>query len=188
MVTALDERTALVIIDLQKGLKGYPTVNPMEGVIAQNTKLVAAFHKAGLPVVAVNVDPRKFKNHGTRKDAKQQGGGGQLPEDFMEIIPELGVLPTDTVVTKHTWGAFHETELHETLQAQGVTGIVLTGVATSIGVEGTARQANDLGYNLAFASDAMTDMVASAQENSLQVIFPRMGEVDSTEAIIAKLG
>lgn len=188
MVTALDERTALVIIDLQKGLQGYPTVNPMADVVAQNTKLVAAFHKAGLPVVAVNVDPLQFKNHHTRKDARQQGGGGQLPADFMEIMPALGILSTDDIVTKHTWGAFHETNLHELLQSKGVTGIVLSGVATSIGVEGTARQAQDHGYNLTFASDAMTDMVASAQENSLQAIFPRMGEVDATDAIIAKLG
>ncbi|HEY0273677.1 MAG TPA: isochorismatase family protein [Chitinophaga sp.] len=186
MVTALDQHTALVIIDLQKGITGYPTVNPMADVLAQNAKLVAAFHKAGLPVVAVNVDPAKFKNPDARKDAPSHGRM-ELPADFMDIIPEIGTLPTDIFITKHTWGAFFETGLHEALQARGVTGIVLTGVATSIGVEGTARQAAELGYNVAFARDAMTDMTASAQENSFTNIFPRIGETDSTAAILAKL-
>ncbi|PUZ24503.1 Nicotinamidase-related amidase [Chitinophaga costaii] len=186
MVTALDPHTALVIIDLQKGITAYPTVNPMANVLAQNAKLVAAFHKAGQPVVAVNVDPGKFKNPDARKDAPSHGRA-ELPADFLDIVPEIGTLPTDIFVTKHSWGAFFETGLHEILQAKGVTGIVLSGVSTSIGVEGTARQAAELGYNITFAKDAMTDMVASAQENSLNTIFPRIGQIDDTDAIIAKL-
>jgi nicotinamidase-related amidase len=64
---------------------------------------------------------------------------------------------------------------------------VMAGISTSIGVEGTARQASERGYNITFASDAMTDMVAEAHERSIKYIFPRMGEVDITEKIIEKL-
>jgi nicotinamidase-related amidase len=73
------------------------------------------------------------------------------------------------------------------LQKRKVTGIVLAGVATSIGVEGTARHASERGYNITFAKDAMTDMFADAHEHILKYIFPRIGEVDDTDKIIEVL-
>jgi nicotinamidase-related amidase len=73
------------------------------------------------------------------------------------------------------------------LQKRGVTQIVLAGVATSIGVEGTARDANVKGYNIAFVRDAMTDMEPGAHNNSLDIIFPRIGEIDTTDSVIAHL-
>ena len=95
--------------------------------------------------------------------------------------------PDDIFITQKCWGAFYETALDEELKKRNVSGIVLAGISTSIGVEGTARQASERGYNIAFARDAMTDMVATAHENSLKYIFPRMGEVDDTDKIVAKL-
>jgi nicotinamidase-related amidase len=77
--------------------------------------------------------------------------------------------------------------LHEILQKLEITGIVLAGVATSIGVEGTARNASEHGYNITFVEDAMTDMHQSAHENSLKTIFPRIGEVGTTANVISTL-
>jgi nicotinamidase-related amidase len=61
-------------------------------------------------------------------------------------------------------------------------------VATSIGVESTARQAHELGYNVTLAIDAMTDRSREAQENSVTRIFPRLGETGTTAEIVALLG
>jgi nicotinamidase-related amidase len=74
------------------------------------------------------------------------------------------------------------------LRRRGITQIVLTGVATSIGVESTARAAYEHGYHVTLATDAMTDLSASAHENSLNWIFPRLGEIGSTAEILALLG
>ncbi len=73
------------------------------------------------------------------------------------------------------------------MQEKGVTGIVLIGVATSIGVEGTARQASELGYNITFATDAMTDMSGDGHTGTIDRIFPRLGEVGLVDDVIAKL-
>lgn len=64
---------------------------------------------------------------------------------------------------------------------------MLGGVSTSIGVETTARQAYERGFNVALASDAMTDMAIEAHENSMTRIFPRLGELGTTQEIIATL-
>jgi nicotinamidase-related amidase len=185
MITALDKNTALVLIDLQKGIVGFPTVHPMSDVLANAAKLVEGFRKAGLPIVIVNVDAAGRAWTRTRKDASRPAGAYQ--DDYLEISHEIKTQPDDIFITKHTWGAFFETALQDELQKRGVTGIVIGGIATCMGVEGTARQASERGYNIAFASDAMSDTVAAAHENSVKVMFPRMGEVGTTAEILAKL-
>ncbi len=187
MVTAIDKNTALVIIDMQKGIVKFPVVHPIDGVITNVVKLVTAFRKEGLPIVIVNVDPSGNVASKARTDGGRNAPPMQFPPEFLEIIPEIPVLPGDIRVTKHSWSAFATTSIDEELKKRNITGIVLTGVSTSIGVEGTARNASEKGYNITFAKDAMTDMKLSAHENSTGVIFPRIGEVDNTAAIIAKL-
>jgi len=91
-------------------------------------------------------------------------------------------------VTKRTWGAFTNTDLDEYLKTQGVTQLVIAGIATSIGVESTARQAHERGFNITLAVDAMTDMNPDAHVNSITRIFPRLGETGTTEEIIDLLG
>jgi nicotinamidase-related amidase len=88
--------------------------------------------------------------------------------------------PSDLLVTKRTWGAFTNTGLEARLKSLGVTQVVIAGVATSIGVESTARHAYELGFNVTLALDAMTDLSLEAHENSVARIFPRLGETGST--------
>jgi nicotinamidase-related amidase len=111
-------------------------------------------------------------------------GGGERPKDWAELVPELNEQPGDIKITKRTWGAFHDTELDAKLKEQGVTQVVICGVATSAGVESTARSAHEHGYNVVLAADAMTDMSAEAHENSLERIFPRLGETGKTQDIL----
>jgi nicotinamidase-related amidase len=109
------------------------------------------------------------------------------PAGWDEIVDELAGHPEDLVVTKRNWGAFHGTELDVILRRRGVTQIVLTGVATSIGVESTARAAHEHGYHVTLATDAMADMSAESHRYSLQVIFPRLGETATTAEILELL-
>jgi nicotinamidase-related amidase len=103
-------------------------------------------------------------------------------------MPELDLQPVDIRVTKRTWGAFPHTDLEGKLREAGVTQVVLCGIATSIGVETTAREAYSLGFNVTLATDAMTDLDAGAHENSIGKIFPRLGETGTIDEIIALLG
>jgi nicotinamidase-related amidase len=65
-----------------------------------------------------------------------------------------------------------------------VTQVVIAGIATSIGVESTARNAHEFGFNVTLAVDAMTDRNADAHANSITRIFPRLGETGTTREII----
>ncbi len=181
-VTQLDPNTALIVVDLQKGIVGYPVVHPIEGVIAQNRKLLDTFRAAKQTVVLVNVAgvaPGRTEAPRTNTAA--------FPDGWTDLIPELNAQTDDILVTKHTWGAFVNTDLEEILRERGVTQVVVTGVATGTGVESTARQAYEAGFNVALATDAMTDMRAEAHDYSLFKIFPRLGETGTADEIIALL-
>ena len=91
------------------------------------------------------------------------------------------------LIQKRQWGAFYGTDLDLQLRRRGISKIVLCGIATSIGAESTARDAWERSYNLTFASDAMTDLYADAHERSLSIIFPRIGEIGTTDEILGKL-
>ena len=82
------------------------------------------------------------------------------------------------------WGAFHETGLDQHLKDLGVTQVVLCGIATSIGVESTARYASEHGYHVVLVEDAMTDLDHDAHVHSLTKIFPRLGEVTDTAEVL----
>ena len=129
-VTTLDPKSALIVIDLQKGIMAAPTVHPIGEVIQRTASLVDAFRKNGMPIVFVvvtGVSPGRTEQH--------RSGGGSRSADWAEVGPELKVQPEDLTVRKQTWGAFTGTGLGDHLKALGVTQVVLTGIATSIGVE-----------------------------------------------------
>jgi nicotinamidase-related amidase len=184
MITAIDKKTALVLIDLQKGVVQMNVIHPAKDVLEKSALLVAAFRKANLPIVIVNVVPKENKSRNANSAAINIAS---LPADFAEIDPAIKAQPTDVFITKGTWNAFYNTKLHEELQKRNITGIVLAGIATSIGVESTARAASELGYNISFATDAMTDRIAEAHDNSFKNIFPRLGELGTTSDIIEKI-
>jgi nicotinamidase-related amidase len=95
---------------------------------------------------------------------------------------------SDLRVTKHCFGAFGRTGLHEELQQRSVTQVFIAGISTGIGVESTARAAYDLGYNVVFVTDAMTDRDAEVHQWCVDKVFPRMGERATTEEVQGKLG
>jgi nicotinamidase-related amidase len=180
-VTTLDPTTALVVIDLQKGIVGLPTVHPTSEVVRHARELADAFRGHGLPVVLVNVDG------GAPGRAEQTRSTRDFPAGWTDLVTELNQQPTDHTVTKRTWGAFTNTGLEKHLKDLGVTQVVIAGVSTSIGVESTARHAQEYGFHVTLAVDAMTDMNADAHHHSITRIFPRLGETGTTQEIIELL-
>jgi nicotinamidase-related amidase len=180
--------TALVLIDLQRGITAMPAAPRAAGeVIANAARLAECFRALSAPVILVHV---------------VTGGGGadrlhtlvdeavpvrDIASGFADIVPELGPQPGDVVVGKRQWGAFYGTDLDLQLRRRGMRTIVLGGISTNQGVESTARDAHERAYDLVFVEDAMSARAASDHEFALTRIFPRIGRVASTEEVLAAL-
>jgi nicotinamidase-related amidase len=187
-VSTIDERTALVLIDLQNGIAAAPT-KPYSGleVISRGAELADAFRAAGQAVVHVRVTMAADGSDWPSGRTETPPRGGTRPEGWDLIVDELSGHPEDLVVTKRNVGAFHGTDLDLQLRRRGITQIVLGGIATSMGVESTARAAHDHGYHVTLVTDAMADMDPDVHRNSVERIFPRLGETGTTAEILALL-
>jgi nicotinamidase-related amidase len=186
-ITAIDPRTALVLIDLQRGILGQPT-QPYSGteVLARALRLAEAFRAHHLPVLLVRVTARPDGSDAVPGRTEVPRPTNR-PEGWDQLAEELTGHSDDIVVTKRNWGAFHGTDLDLQLRRRGVTQIVLGGIATSLGVESTARAAHEHGYHVTVATDAMADLQPDAHTNSVTRIFPRLGETGTTDEILELL-
>lgn len=180
-ITTLDPNTALIVVDLQRGIVALPAAHDVGPVIQNAAVLAAAFRRHRLPVVLVTVA-------GVAPGRSEQARStAPLPANWAELVPEMQPQSNDHLVVKKRWGAFTETDLAAFLKDLGVTQVVVAGVATSIGVESTARFAHELGFHVTLAVDAMTDLNLETHINSVTRIFPRMGETGNTADIVALL-
>ncbi|MDG6900336.1 MAG: hydrolase [Nitrososphaerota archaeon] len=179
--------TALVVIDLQKGIASIDAhPHGAATVISNAARLADAFRRNGMPVFLVHVEGTAGTSLQPNSDIMMQIRG-ERPPDWADIVPELGPKPTDIVITKRQWGAFYGTDLELRLRRGGVTTIVLAGISTSIGVESTARFAYEFGFQQVFAEDAMSDRSAEAHVHAVEFILKRIGRVRKTSEILDAL-
>ncbi|MFJ8822530.1 hydrolase [Streptomyces sp. NPDC102467] len=187
-VTTLDPTSALVVVDLQNGIMGIPGAPySTADVLERTVRLADAFRAQGLPVVLVRVTFAADGADATPGRTDTPSGAATRPAGWDEVVDALAGHPEDIVVTKRNWSAFYGTDLDLQLRRRGVTQVVLTGVATSIGVESTARAAHEHGYHVTLATDAMTDMDAEGHRGSVERIFPRLGETGVTDDVLKVL-
>lgn len=183
-LSIIDAKPALVVVDLQKGVVGLSGggADGLQLAIQRAGDLARAFRCLDFPVALVSIV-------GDAPGRTEVRPPGQFtpPPDWAEPVDELAPQPRDIRVVRQRWSAFGGTSLHAELQRAGVTQVVLAGVATSIGVESSARAAHEHGYNVVLATDAMADLNADAHRNSIQYIFPRLGETATTTEILKRL-
>jgi nicotinamidase-related amidase len=181
-LTTLDPKTALIVIDLQKGIANGNFIHPIGDIINRTRALIDVFRAKNLPVVLVNVA-------GRAPGRTEQGPRSNISfsEGWTDFLPQLDQQPSDIVVTKRSWGAFATTDLEHQLKARGVTQVVVTGVATAGGFETTTRQAYEQGFNVTLAIDGMTDIREEAHHYSIRNVFPRVGETGSAKEITSLL-
>ncbi|MEV4569946.1 isochorismatase family protein [Nonomuraea sp. NPDC049419] len=184
-ITTMDTTTALVLIDLQNLVAGLPTTPcTASEVVARAVELADAFHHHGAPVVLVRLTASADGSDAAPGRTEIPRPPGPLPAAWDAIVDELTGHPGDITVTKRTWSAFHGTDLDLRLRRRGVTQLVLAGIATSIGVESTARAAYEHGYNVTLVTDAIADRDAETHRHSMERIFPLLGERASTAEVI----
>jgi nicotinamidase-related amidase len=179
---ALDPRTtALVLIDLQNGILGRKLAPvSADELVGRGKALAEKFRAAQAPVVLVNAVPQL---DGPERQVDEPSALPKvLPAGFADLAPGLAE-PSDILITKSTWGAFFRTDLDAELKRRGVRTIVLGGVATHVGVDTTARQAWELGYELVIARDVTTSMTVEPHDATMRHIFPRIARITDSDAL-----
>lgn len=184
-VESLDPaHTALVLVDLQRGVVSRDVApHPADTVLDNALAMAEAFRAAGAPVVLV----RTTAAAGDRPlvdAAVPVRRASRASEEVVEELRDLG----DVLVTKQTWGAFHDTDLDEQLRSREVDTVVLAGIATNTGVESTARAAHEHGYSVVVAEDACSSLDAAMHEFAVARVFPLVSRVTTSARVVQALG
>jgi nicotinamidase-related amidase len=181
------KRTALVLIDLQAGILGMQVApRPATEVLDRSVKLAEHFRSRQALVVLVNVSfgPGNADRLTQPVDAQM---AGDRPAGWDVLSPKLGDDVRDLRITKRQWGAFYGTPLDLHLRRRGIDTIVIGGISTNFGVEGTARDAFERSYAVVFVEDATAGPSKEAHEFAVKTIFPRIGRVRSAQQVTAAL-
>lgn len=182
-------RTALVVIDLQKGIMGTGELKPYSAaeVLEKNNQLADSLINSPALITLVNVDPT------TMQFLNQEGSGkayANIPVEFSEYmmpIAEDETAENVIKITKHNPGAFFGTDLDLQLRRRGIDTIILTGVATANGVYATALDAYQHGYKVIVVEDACADRDGELHQIFFDKLFVKLGEIASTKEILSAI-
>ena len=181
-------KTALVLIDLQKGILSRPLApRSGEAVIDNAARLLTAVRGAGGTTVLVRVGWHVDGRDRLSPPVDQPMPAVTPPAEWLEFATGIVPIESDLLIVKHQWGAVHGTDLDLQLRRRGIQTVIMGGVATNMGVESTARELWELGYQLIFAEDAMTSRTSEMHRFAVEKIFPLVGRVMTTDQAINQI-
>ena len=195
-------RTAHIIVDLQNGFmeRGATVELPVAREIVPNVNKIC---EAVRDVGGVNVFIRYLIDEETQVNWSSRFQDFTSPQRRKAMIetfgkdchgfalwPGLDVQSPDLIVDKTRFGAFvpGSSKLHEILQARGIDTLIITGTATNVCCESTARDAMQMNYRVIFIADgnaALTDEEHNATLNNMVTLF---ADVMTTKEVVGFLG
>ncbi|MGZ5065879.1 MAG: isochorismatase family protein [Usitatibacter sp.] len=193
--------TALVLFDFLEGHvnRDAQSRERYAPVVANAARLLAAARKAGMMVAYAVADHRADRATSARtlRDADNRLrplAPGESPPPLLtggtaetSVVEALAPVPSDFIVPKHRWSAFHGTYLDLALRTRRVDTLVLAGGSTDVGIASTAFAARDLDYNLVIASDACTSPEEDNHEQLMRRVFPRMARVRTSAQVLGMI-
>jgi nicotinamidase-related amidase len=179
-------RTAFISIDMQNGVASHDTVpNSAEDVIARVSQMIDAARTGGALVVYVRTSflPDESDALHPKMDISRPEKPVR-PTGWDQLVPQMKPQPTEPIITKRSFDAFYGSDLELQLRRHGIDTIVIAGISTNFGVEGTARTAYNHGYDVVFAEDAMGTSSIAMHEGSMANVFPYIGRVRTVAQIV----
>jgi ureidoacrylate peracid hydrolase len=194
---------ALLLVDMQNDFCAEGGAMHREGrdltlvknMIPRLERLLEAARAAKVPRVWIrnvyNTAPNHYLSEVWLEQANRRRNGayvqypvcepGAWNGDFHQVKPR----PDEAIVTKHRYGAFEGTDLDLILRSRGIRSVIMTGVATNVCVETTARQAFLRDYYVVFSSDCSATFSQAQHDAALFNIDQFFGQVASSDEIVA---
>jgi len=191
-------KTALVNVDMQNCFVEDSPIAAPEGIVVLDriNTLAAACRRAKVQVIHTAFALRPDgSNLGVLAETSPPAKAGMLDKGSKSaaLHPRLVVHPDDLILEKPRFGAFHGTDLELILRSRGIDSIIISGIATNVCCETTAREAMVRDFRVFFVSDAtaaapMGDMTAAQlQQATLTALGFLFAQVLSMNEVLAKL-
>ncbi|MFN3689066.1 cysteine hydrolase family protein [Salinarimonas sp.] len=192
--------TALVIIDMQRdfveeggfGAALGNDVSRLSAIVPAVARLLALARRLSWTIVHTreahlpdlsDCPPSKIRRGNAPIRIGEAGPMGRLlvrGEPGNAILPEVAPIAGEIVIDKPGKGMFWKTDIHERLQARGITHLVFAGVTTEVCVQTSMREANDRGYECLLIEDATESYFPQFKAATLAMIAAQGGIVGWT--------
>lgn len=185
-------RTALINVDMQRCfVEGTPLASPAgPALVARINELISACREAAMLIV--------HTRGWMKPDGSNLGVMAEIVPPFIvdlytegaesaELHDALDVGPTDVILNKPRYGAFHGTDLETILRSRGIDTVIISGIATNICCDTTAREAAQRDFRVLFLSDGtatkemngvLADELQRATCASLGMVFAQIATID----------
>ena len=194
---------ALVIVDMQNDFvrEGAPMEVPdARKTIPQHQRLIEFCRTAGIPIIYTRflAGPNRTLIYEWSPELEPptlacQRGYKRYYADIdktlecVDVVDEIYPQPSDYIIDKYGYGAFHNTALDDTLRSLGVESLIITGTVTQICVEETARGAFHHGYKTTLVADAVSSYMPDLHAATLKNFAHKFGWVSTTDEVLAAL-
>jgi nicotinamidase-related amidase len=152
-------------------------------IIPKIQRLRDAARDAGIPVINVHVGSATADCSDFSRAFKRTGNWAPLGSKEAAILDELAPRPGEVVIAKTTGSVFNSTRIDWILRNMGIETLIVTGVVTNGCVEGSVRDAADIGYEVVLISDATTALTVEEHEDALRRLGSGSVRVRSADEI-----
>jgi ureidoacrylate peracid hydrolase len=192
------ERTAHIIVDLQNGFMApgqvaeigtareiVPNVNRISGAVREAGGLVVYIQNT-FDEVAVRTWSTFFDHFCSPARRARMIEAFTPGSEGHALWPGLEVLAEDLKVQKRRFGAFAPgaSDLHAILQAHDIDTLIVTGTASQVCCESTARDAMMLNYKVFFIADGNATFNDDEHNATLSAMAHTFCDVVDTETIV----
>ncbi len=208
MLTTLERKvdpahTALLVMDVQNDFcaeggafdKDGRDVNLLQAMVPNLINFIKRARQAGLPIIFSRSIHSSESSHylsdsyveqGTRRSKQRYIEYPVCKKDSWgaEFFKGIDSLPGDVVITKHRFSAFMDTDLELVLRSKGIRTVIVTGMATNVCVETTAREGFCRDYYMVVLRDCTSTYSEELHNNALDTIDQVFGEVADSGDVI----
>lgn len=192
------ERTALLLIDLQKGEysdqkileepeQAYFWERMSRTVIPNGQKLLAASRAAGIEVLYTTVECYTLDGRDRSLDYKVSGIFYAKGSRQAEVLDELKPLPNEIVIPKMSSSVFVSTNIDFVLRNLAIEYLMVMGILTDQCVESAVRDACDTGYLVTLIEDACATKTQERHDGTLRAIKGYCRQRTATQ-MLAEIG
>lgn len=191
------DNTALIVVDMQniwvhpRGARYLPM---SEDIVPRIQELLRFCRANGVPVIYLHTTKRKdLADAGIFADIKPQTHDADNEWSNFEGSPGAEIYeavkpaPSDILVKKFRYSGFYGTQLENLLRALGRDTIAITGVATNVCCDSTARDGAMRDFKVLFLSDCNASFSTAEQEATLSNFDKHFGVVMNSKALLEKL-
>jgi ureidoacrylate peracid hydrolase len=197
------EHCAVLIVDVQNDFCAEGGAMHREGrdltlvkaMVPRLAALVNAARAVAVPLIWIrnvyNTRPNWYLSEVWLEQAHRRRRGAYLsipvcePDNWNGDFYQIRPFPNEVIVTKHRYGAFESSDLDLVLRSRGIRTVIMTGVATNVCVETTARQAFLRDYYVVFTSDCTATYSQVEHDATLHNIDSFFGAVVTADEVRA---